>query len=190
MRKSPFLGFALSIICMILIIGIYTIFSKKKEILIDNPTNSSIRIKLNNEEYILISHQYIKGKVVEGKNTLSIEFIDKDSIKVVRDTFFIINKLSEIGLINPTFSDYYLFRQYYDKLNNEQDSLYFSQSIIIDGKEYFGDIKKNHSIYIDDFDLNINENFPKFIKKENVIQSRKKLFRKNEFLQFYQSKFQ
>ncbi|MDR2121800.1 MAG: hypothetical protein LBP34_01625 [Flavobacteriaceae bacterium] len=186
-NKNSLWGLLVSISLCVISILIYKFFIEKEdEFLLDNPTENSIKVVFNGETYSLAPGQTLGVPVFSGKNTLSSTYENGDVI--LKDTFFTVKKTNR-GLINPTLSTYYTFRRYYGHIKNI-DSLYKTHKTIIDGKEYVGEIKGHKDLVLQDFYFNVNQNFSRIINKVDSIESRVKLFRKNQFLEFYQSTFE
>lgn len=187
-KNAPLYGFIISIVIIIVVYFSYRMFIKNdNEFLLDNPTDQPIEVILNQENYVLAPRQSVVIVLNEGKNYISSTSLKK---VILKDTFFIANPKKDVrGVVNPTHSTYYSFKKYYGALA-KVDSLYKAHSSMIDNKLYYGDIKEYHNLYINEFYSNINQDFPKIIKKVDSIETRTKLFRKSQFLEFYQTDFQ
>ncbi|MDR1877261.1 MAG: hypothetical protein LBQ84_06520 [Flavobacteriaceae bacterium] len=186
--NSSLRGLLVAISLCVISVLIYKFFIEKNdEFLLDNPTEDTINVIFNGENYLLASGQTLKVSVHQGKNTIS-SVSGKDGKAILKDTFFTLEKTNR-GLINPTGSTYYTFRRYYGHIKNI-DSLYKANKTIIGGKEYVGEIKEYKDLVLQDFYFNVNEDFPKVINKVDTMESRVKLFRKTQFLEFYQSTFE
>jgi hypothetical protein len=55
----------------------------------------------------------------------------------------------------------------------------------IDGKDFVGAPRKTDKLYNEDFYYNVNEDYDKVIKNIQKIESRTKIFRKQDFLNYY-----
>ncbi len=174
-----------AVLCVIAVLYYKFFIEKEEEFLLDNPTEETTKVILNKKNYVLAPGQSISVPVQEGKNTISS--VSGSGNEVLKDTFFMVSK-SNRGLINPTLSTYYTFKRYYGHIKNI-DSLYKAHKTYIDGHEYVGKVKEQKGLLIQDFYFNVNQNFPKIINKVDSMESRTKLFRKNQFLEFYQSTF-
>ncbi|WP_128330357.1 hypothetical protein [Apibacter sp. HY039] len=184
--KKSLMGLFIAVILSIISFFVYKIFIEKKDsFLLDNPTEKSIDVFLNGDKYVLAPGQTLAVAVKDGRNTISSS-TDKGSL-ILKDTFFNV-KRTDRGLINPTLSEYYSFRRYYGHIKNI-DSLYKIHKTVIDGDEFVGEIKRYNHLVIENFYYNVNQNFPKVINKVDSVESRVKLFRKNQFLDFYQTSF-
>lgn len=187
LNKNSLQGLCIAISIGLISFFIYKIYIEKNdEFLLDNPSNDEIKVILNGKSYLLAAGQSLSIPVISGKNTISSQDIHGKSI--LKDTFFVITKNTR-GLINPSLSTYFTFRRYYGHIKN-MNSLYQAHRRKIDGKEFMGEINEYSQLIIQDFYYNINQNFPKIINKVDSIESRVKLFRKNQFLEFYRSTFE
>lgn len=175
-------GFLFSVLGFIVAFGIYFFFlAKENEYLVDNPTSNIYYFKINNgEEKIIAGGQSLKVDLKKGKN--NIEVLDENK-KILYDSAFEVNKLR--GLLNIAHQDYYINTQYYG-YNLDKDSLLMTLAKTeIDGKLHFGAPKKMNKLYSEDFYYNVNENYDKVIKNIQKIESRTKIFRKQDFLNYY-----
>ncbi|MDO5615961.1 MAG: hypothetical protein Q4G16_07215 [Cruoricaptor ignavus] len=183
MKKNPALfGFIVSVIVFALAFGIYFIFlSKKNYYVVDNPTADTYYFRLNNgEENIISAGQYVKVELNKGKNDIKVYNGQKE---LLYDSAFTVNKIR--GLVNISHSDYYTHRQYYG-YNLKKDSLLAAlPQTEIDGQKYYGDPQHFNQLYTDDFYYNIDEDYDKVIKNIAKIESRVKIFRKQDFLNYY-----
>jgi len=187
LSKSPLQGLLVAIFIVLVSILIYNLYIKKNdEFLLDNSSDKQIKVVLNGKDYFLAAGQSLTVPILAGKNTISSQDINGNSI--LKDTFFVING-NKRGLINPSFNTYITFRRYYGHIKNI-DSLYKVHRKRIDGKEFIGEVNEYNQLLIQDFYYNINQNFPKIITKVDSIESRIKLFRKSQFLEFYRSTFE
>lgn len=182
-KKNPSLiGFIISLIAAFVAFGIYFLFlSKKNEYLVDNPTSNTYYFKINNgEEKIIVGGQYVPIHLEKGKNKIQVFDANK---KPLYDSVFQVNKLR--GLINITHSDYYINRQYYGYGINKDSLLLALPQTEIDGKKYFGGALKMNKLYTEDFYYNVDEDYDKIIKNIDKIESRTKIFRKQDYLNYY-----
>jgi len=189
MKKNPiFLGFIIAFSMMVFSILIYRFYiDQDNEFLLDNPTEKTCKIILNGKEYILAPFQNVKIEKLKKINTLKC-FIEDSLVQI--DTIFNIESVTK-GIINPLKQDYYIYNRYYGFSKNK-DSLqraFLSKKIRIDSVEYMGDIKIKNEILISDFYLNLNQDFPKLLKKQDSLIPISKVFRKNDFINFYNTLF-
>ena len=92
------------------------------------------------------------------------------------------------GLLNITNSDYYIHRQFYGYVPNK-DSLLVASSFEIDGQKFPGHVIHHKKMYIEDFYYNLDEDYDKVIKNIDKIESRTKIYRKQDFLDFYKENY-
>ena len=183
MKNNPSLkGLLIASAVFIIAFGIYFFFlAKKNYYLVDNPTPNTYFYKINNgSEGIISAGQYVKVDLKDGKN--SIKVFDQNK-KLLYDSAFEVRKIR--GLINIAHEDYYVNRQYYG-YNLKKDSLLLAlDKTIIDGKPYFGGAKHFNKLYTEDFYYNVDEDYDKLIKNIDKVESRSKIFRKQDYLNYY-----
>lgn len=183
MKKNPSLfGLFAALLIFVFAFGVYFLFlAKKNEYLVDNPTDKPYYFKINNgTEKIVAPGQYVKIDLEKGKNAIKV--YDKDK-NLMYDSIFQVNKLR--GLLNITHADYYVNTQYYG-YNIKKDSLLSALgSTTIDGKPYFGAPKLFKKLYSDDFYYNIDEDYDKLIKNIDKVETRTKIFRKDDYIIYY-----
>lgn len=188
MKNNPAaIGFVIALAIALLAFGLYSIFlSKKNHYLVDNPTPDTYYFKINNgDEKILGAGQYLKVHLRKGNNNISVFDANK---KIILDTIFEVKK--ERGLINITHHDYYTHTQYYGFQLNK-DSLLLRQGFTeIDGKNYYGGAQKHDELYIEDFYYNIDEAYDALIKNIQKVESRTKIFRKQDFINYHNEYYQ
>ncbi|MDV2446418.1 hypothetical protein CMU93_02755 [Elizabethkingia anophelis] len=174
-------GLIFSVLAAVVAFAVYYIYLKKENhYLVDNPTPDTFYFKVNNgEENIIASGQYVTVDLNKGQN--KIQVFDKNK-KMLYDSAFTVNKLR--GLLNIAHKDYYVNRQYYG-YNLNKDSLRAKHNIVVDGETLFTDAKKINKLYTEDFYYNINEEYDKVIKNIQKVESRTKIFRKQDFLNYY-----
>lgn len=183
MKKNPSLvGFIIAVFSVVVAFGIYFLFlAKKNEYLVDNPTPKTYYFRINNgDEKIIAGGQYVKVELKKGTNKIKVYDEQK---KLMYDSAFTVNKLR--GLLNITHSDYYINTQYYGYNINKDSLLIALGKTEIDGKFYFGAPKKFNRLYSDDFYYNVDEDYDKIIKNVAKVESRTKIFRKQDYLNYY-----
>ena len=180
MKKNPSLiGLAVVLALLGVIVLVYNfVLSKEDGYLIDNPSDQTINISIDNNDYTLAPQQHVRIDLNKGKHNVKYEFNGK---KV--DTLIEIKRAS--GLFNPTLTDYYIFTRPYGVRPNK-DSIFTSRHIEIDNKAYLGIISKSENLYIEDFYYNLDQDYPKvFIKNNEKKTDLSKIFQKEDFKQFY-----
>ncbi|MBW8360926.1 MAG: hypothetical protein K0M56_01925 [Kaistella sp.] len=183
MKNNPALkGLLISVAAVLIAFGIYFFFlAKKNEFLVDNPTANTYYFKINNgAEKIISAGQYVKVDLQKGRNSVKV-FDDKKSL--LYDSSFTVNKVR--GLLNIAHQDYYINTQYYG-YDLKKDSLLLAlDKTMIDGKLHLGAPKHFNRLYTDDFYYNVDEDYDKVVKNIQKTESRTKIFRKQDFLNYY-----
>ncbi len=180
-------GFLISLIAVIAAFGVYFLFlAKKNAYIVDNPTPQTYFFRINNgEEKIITGGQYFAVDLQKGKN--SIKVFDQQK-KLLFDSAFEVNRPR--GLVNITHSDYYVNTQYYG-YDLKKDSLLLALGkTTIDGKQYFGAPKHFNKLYSEDFYYNIDEKYDQVVKNIQKTESRTKIFRKQDYLNYYKEYYQ
>jgi len=175
-------GLIFSLLAMGFAFAIYFLFlAKPNYYLVDNPTPETYYFKINNGgENILSAGQYLKVDLNKGKN--KIQVFDQNK-KMIYDSAFTVEKVR--GLINITNKDYYINNQYYGYGLNKDSLMATKPGIEIDKKQYLGDVKKTNKLYIEDFYYNLDEEYDRVIKNVAKVESRTKIFRKQDFINYY-----
>lgn len=186
LKNSFWLGLVITLLFTgIVVLGYWYFFAPKDKVVIDNPTAQELNIKINQQSYILAKEQSLVLDLPTAKYRLQYVFKNEmvDTMVEIR---------SPRTLINPTKSDYYVFTRPYG-VGNNRDSIFVSNFLEIDQKVYFGQIKHHNSLVIDQFTLNLNQDYPKLIKRNDKSNQKtriRKVFRKEDFKQFYFNHYQ
>lgn len=177
-------GLIISLLTMGIAFAIYFVFlSKPNYYLVDNPTPETYYFKLNNgEEKILSAGQFLKVDLQKGKNNIKV--FDQNKT-MLYDSAFTVNKAR--GLLNITNKDYYINNQYYGYGLNRDSLMAAKAGIEIDKKQYLGDVKKTNKLYTEDFYYNLDEDYDKIVKNVAKVESRTKIFRKQDFINYYKN---
>ncbi|SDF53152.1 hypothetical protein [Epilithonimonas hungarica] len=177
-------GLIFSLLAMGFAFAIYFLFlAKPNYYLVDNPTPDTYYFKINNgEEKILSAGQYLKVDLEKGKN--SIKVFDQNK-KMLYDSAFTVEKVR--GLLNITNKDYYINNQYYGYGVNKDSLIAATKGIDIDNKHYLGDVKKTNKLYNEDFYYNLDEEYDRIVKNVAKTESRTKIFRKQDFINYYKN---
>ncbi|WP_027377614.1 hypothetical protein [Kaistella palustris] len=175
-------GLIISVLTVILAFGIYFLFlAKKNYYLVDNPTENTFYFKINNgAENIIASGQQVKVDLNKGKNQIKVFDAQK---KPLYDSGFVVNK--DRGLLNIAHQDYYINEQFYGYNLNKDSLLAARKATVIDQKNYLNAPEHFYKLYTDDFYFNVDEDYDKVIKNVQAVESRKKIFRKQDFLNYY-----
>ncbi len=179
-------GLFFAIASMGISFGIYFYFLQKQDVyLADNPTNTIYYIKVNeDQEKIIGPGESLAVTLNKGSNKIQTYDAKKS---LILDTAITVKK--DRGLLNIAKKDYFIYTQYYG-YNLNKDSLLATQSTIdIDGKKYYGGAERFNQLYTEDFYFNVNEPLDKVIKNIQKVETRKKIFRKEDFLQFYHDNY-
>lgn len=152
--------------------------------LIDNPTEDTIKVYLDGQEYELAGKEYIKVKLEKGIHTVSSE---KNGEKILNEEKFEISD-EKSGLINPTKSEYIIYNIIYAKNSNIQSKF---KGYEVDGREVYsllGEPELLDSLFIEDRTQgkgNIDKTPPKMMKITGEYSFLMKIFRKDDFFEFY-----
>jgi hypothetical protein len=175
-------GLIISLLTVMSAFGIYFLFlAKKNSFVVDNPTGNTFYFKINNgREGIIAAGQNVEVDLNKGKN--KIEVFDGQK-KLLYDSTFAVNK--ERGLLNIAHQDYYINEQFYGYNLNKDSLIAARKATEIDGKNYLNTPRHFNQLYTDDFYYNVNEDYDKVVKNVQKIESRSKIFRKQDFLIYY-----
>lgn len=183
MKNNPSLkGLIIAAVVFIGAFAVYNFFlAKKNYYLVDNPTPNTYYFKINNgSEGVISAGQFVKVDLQKGKNSIKVFNQNK---KMLYDSAFEVNKVR--GLLNIAHKDYYINEQYYG-YNLKKDSLLLAlDKTIIDGKQYYGGAKRFNKLYTEDFYYNVDEDYDQMIKNIQKVESRTKIFRKQDYLNYY-----
>lgn len=180
--SAPVKGLIFSLLAMFFAFAIYFLFlAKPNYYLVDNPTPETYYFRINNgEEKILSAGQYLKVDLNRGKNSIKVFNQNK---QLMYDSAFTVEKVR--GLLNITHKDYYINTQYYGYGLNKDSLLAAKPGIEIDKKNYLGDVQKTSKLYNENFYYNLDEDYDKLIKNVAKVESRSKIFRKQDFINYY-----
>lgn len=175
-------GLIISVITVLLAFGIYFVFlAKKNYFLVDNPTENTFYFKLNNgDQNTIAAGQQVMVDIPLGKNKIKVFDAQK---KLLYDSGFVVNKGR--GLLNIAHEDYYINEQFYGYNLNKDSLLMARGATIIDEKNYLNKPKRFNKLYTEDFYFNVNEDYDKVIKNVQKVESRSKIFRKQDYLNYY-----
>lgn len=188
MKISPSTrGLFIAIISTVLAFGIYFLFlAKRNYYLVDNPSDNSYYFEINNNgEKIIAPGQKLKVNLNLGKNEIKVFDGEK---KFLYDSSFTVNKIR--GLVNIAHQDYYINEQFYGYGLDKDSLIAVRKQTNIDGKMYVNDPKLFNKLYTDNFYYNIDEDYDKVVKNIQKVESRTKIFRKVDFLNYYKNYYQ
>lgn len=183
MKISPATkGLIISVIAVLFAFGVYFLFlAKKNYYLVDNPTGETYYFRLNKgDEKIIAAGQMLKVNLNKGKNGIQV-FDGKKEL--LYDSAFVVNK--NRGLLNIAHQDYYINEQFYGYGLDKDSLLSARKTTVIDGKKYVNAPKHFNKLYTDEFYYNIDEDYDKIVKNVQKVESRTKIFRKVDFLNYY-----
>lgn len=183
MKISPATkGLVISVIAVLFAFGVYFLFlAKKNYYLVDNPTGETYYFILNKgDEKIIAAGQMLKVNLNKGKNGIQV-FDGKKEL--LYDSAFVVNK--NRGLLNIAHQDYYINEQFYGYGLDKDSLLSARKTTVIDGKKYVNAPKHFNKLYTDEFYYNIDEDYDKIVKNVQKVESRTKIFRKVDFLNYY-----
>lgn len=183
MKISPATkGLIISVIAVLFAFGVYFLFlAKKNYYLVDNPTGETYYFRLNKgDEKIIAAGQMLKVNLNKGKNEIQV-FDGKKEL--LYDSAFVVNK--NRGLLNIAHQDYYINEQFYGYGLDKDSLLSARKTTVIDGKKYVNAPKHFNKLYTDEFYYNIDEDYDKIVKNVQKVESRTKIFRKVDFLNYY-----
>lgn len=183
MKNNPALkGF---LVALLVFVGAFFIYffllAKPNYYLVDNPTSKIFYFRLNEgDQKVISAGQSVKVELMKGLN--KIEVLNEDK-KTLYDSAFEVKQLR--GLINIAHQEYYINRQYYGYNINKDSLLLALDKTNIDGKLYVGAPKRFAGLYTEDFYYNVDESYDQLIKNIQKVESRTKIFRKEDFLVYY-----
>lgn len=183
MKISPATkGLIISVIAVLFAFGVYFLFlAKKNYYLVDNPTGETYYFIINKgDEKIIAAGQMLKVNLNKGKNGIQV-FDGKKEL--LYDSAFVVNK--NRGLLNIAHQDYYINEQFYGYGLDKDSLLSARKTTVIDGKKYVNAPKHFNKLYTDEFYYNIDEDYDKIVKNVQKVESRTKIFRKVDFLNYY-----
>lgn len=180
--SAPLKGLIISVFVVLFAFGVYFFFlAKRNYYLVDNPTENTFYFKINNgEEKTITAGQNFQVDLKKGANKIAVYDGQK---KQLYDSSFTVNK--DRGLLNIAHQDYYINEQFYGYGLNKDSLLTARKSTEIDGKNYLNEPKLFNKLYTEDFYYNIDEEYDGVIKNVQKVESRTKIFRKDDFLIYY-----
>ncbi len=180
-------GLIISVVTVLVAFGIYFLFlAKRNYYLVDNPTGQTFYFNINNgEEKIISAGQQLKVDLKSGKNQIKV--LDGQK-KMLYDSGFVVNK--NRGLLNIAHQDYYINEQFYGYGLNKDSLITSRRQTQIDNKMYVNTPVRFQKLYTDDFYYNIDEEYDGVVKNIQKVESRSKIFRKADFLNYYKEYYQ
>lgn len=175
-------GLLYSVFFVVAAFGIYFLFlAKRNYYVVDNPTDNLYYFSINNSgQKVIAAGQTVKVDLKKGENKIKVFDAQK---KQMYDSAFTVNKIR--GLLNIAHQDYYINTQYYGYGLNKDSLLLELRKTNIDGKLYLGAPKHFNKLFTDDFYYNVDEDYDNLIKNVQKVETRTKIFRKQDFLNYY-----
>jgi len=179
-KNTPLFGFLVAFGAVLFAFAV----KKPNYYLVDNPTADTYYFQVNNgPEKIITSGQFIKVDLKQGTNTIKVADAGH---RLLFDSAFTVTQPR--GLVNITHHDYYIHNQYYGRQLNK-DSLLLAHHAVIDGEVFPGDIRHSNKLFEENFYYNLDENYDRVIKNIQKVESRTKIYRKQDFLNFYKENY-
>ena len=177
-------GLIISVITVLLAFGIYNFFlAKRNYYLVDNPTEKTFYFNINNgEQKTITAGQKFQVDLNKGKNQIKVFDNQK---KMLFDSAFTVKK--NRGLLNIAHEDYYINEQFYGYGLNKDSLIATRRQTNIDGKMYVNTPVRFNKLYTDDFYYNIDEEYDGVVKNIQKVESRTKIFRKFDYLNYYKN---
>jgi len=175
-------GLIIAVLTVLFAFGVYFLFlAKRNYYLVDNPTDNTYYFILNNgRENTITAGQNFKVDLKKGRNRVKV--LD-DKRNLLYDSAFEVKK--DRGLLNIAHQDYYINEQFYGYGLNKDSLIAARKATVIDNKNYLNEPKLMNRLYSEDFYYNVDEDYDKVIKNVQKIESRTKIFRKDDFLIYY-----
>lgn len=177
-------GLIISVLAVLFAFGVYFLFlAKRNYYLVDNPTDDTYYFILNNgRENTIAGDQNFPVNLQKGQNRIKVFDAKRE---LLYDSVFNVKK--DRGLLNITHHDYYINEQFYGYGLNKDSLIAVRKATVIDNKNYLNEPKLMNRLYSEDFYYNVDEDYDKVIKNIQKVESRTKIFRKEDFLSYYKS---
>ena len=184
--------YSLLLVCSISLVGCFESSTTGNSInrLIDNPTDKEIKIAIDGNELVIPAKSSVKYEFEYGKHQLtyngqSLNFLAKPAI------------VNNTGFINPTQSNYYLYRTYYTNSQENYESRIKAHlktfEVTINGEPHeielpikiINDvfIERNDRKYDSAWDYGINDKLPDEIRSKGITK-KDKLYREADFIDY------
>lgn len=175
-------GLIIAVFTVLFAFGVYFLFlAKRNYYLVDNPTDQTYYFILNGgRENTITAGQNFQVDLQKGQNRVKV-FDNKHNL--LYDSAFVVKK--DRGLLNITHQDYYINEQFYGYGLNKDSLIAARKATVIDNKNYLNEPKLMDRLYSEDFYYNVDEDYDKVIKNVQKVESRTKIFRKDDFLIYY-----
>jgi hypothetical protein len=150
---------------------------------IDNPTDKPLSLTIDGKTYEVAPHDEKELSLDAGEHTMKGD--------VVGDIKFISYYRGRGGIINPTLSDYVIYRQSFEKVGaNVPGYTGKLDQVVLDGVTFEGTMKQSSELFIDkDWTYGVNEELPDSVTEHdngsnNTVHN--KVFRARDFIAFFE----
>jgi len=150
---------------------------------IDNPTDKPLSLTIDGKTYDVAAHDGKSLSLSAGEHTMKGD--------MVGDIRFISYFRGRGGIINPTLSDYVIYRQSFEKENTTSPGYKGKlDQIVLDGVTFEGTMKQENGLFIDkDWTYDVDEELPDSVTEHdnganNTVHN--KVFRAKDFIAFFE----
>jgi len=150
---------------------------------IDNPTDKPLTLTIDGKAYEVAAHDGKSLSLSAGEHTMKGD--------VIGDIRFISYYRGRGGIINPTLSDYVIYRQSFEKENSKSPGYSGKlDQILLDGVTFEGTMKQSDGLFIDkDWTYDVDEELPESVTEHdnganNTVHN--KVFRSKDFIAFFE----
>jgi hypothetical protein len=150
---------------------------------IDNPTDKPLSLIIDGKTYEVAPHDEKSLSLSAGEHTMKGD--------VVGDIKFISYYRGRGGIINPTLSDYVIYRQSFEKENTKSNGYQGKlDQVVLDGVTFEGTMKQSNELFIDkDWTYDFDEELPDSVTEHdngsnNTVHN--KVFRARDFIAFFE----
>ncbi|MET0254648.1 MAG: hypothetical protein ABW193_02570 [Luteibacter sp.] len=150
---------------------------------IDNPTDKPLSLTIDDKTYEVAPHEAKSLSLSAGGHTMKGD--------IVGDLKFISYYRGRGGIINPTLSDYVIYRQSFEKENTKSPGYQGKlDQVLLDGVTFEGTMKQASDLFIDkDWTYDVDEALPDSVTEHdnglnNTVHN--KVFRAKDFIAFFE----
>lgn len=150
---------------------------------IDNPTDKSLSLTIDGKTYEVAPHEDKDLSLDAGEHTMKGD--------LVGDIRFISYYRGRGGIINPTLSDYVIYRQSFVKENTSSPGYQGKlDQVVLDGVTFEGTMRQSNELFIDkDWTYDVHEALPDSVVEHdnggnNTVHN--KVFRAKDFIAFFE----
>lgn len=174
---------------IILVLSGCDLFAKKIAFTIDNPTDKTITVQVDNNTYTLSPRTYEKIELIKGTHAVTYQN---------ETAHFYLYENSRGGMINPTMSSYYINYVFYKVENDGLDyektakEMLFSykNTDTIQGVLYSGYFSKRDNLIVekigdaDGWAVEVDEDYPDGYRAKSALLVTGKLFREDDYIKY------